>query len=61
MIYLLANTLGGALLFSLTALSASTPAVIDKAAFCYWGAGHALYELSVGMIINRMHKEMQEK
>jgi hypothetical protein len=58
-IYLLANTFGGALLFSLTALSESTPAFTDPAAFSFWVAGHAVYGLTVGGMIQAMFRKEQ--
>jgi len=55
-IYILVNTLGGALLFSLTALSERTPAITDAAAFIYWVLGHAIYGSSVGVMVYFMLK-----
>src|SRR5699024_5373963 len=55
-IYILVNTLGGALLFSLTSLSERTPAITDAAAFIYWVLGHAIYGSSVGVMVYFMLK-----
>src|SRR5699024_1189876 len=41
--YILVNIFGGALLFSLSALSLRTPAITDAAAFIYFVIGHAIY------------------
>ena len=55
-IYILANTFGGALLFSLTALSERTPAITDATAFIFWVIGHAIYGASVGGMVYFMLK-----
>lgn len=49
--YLLTYTIGGGLLFSLTALSNTPPAITDFAAWGYWTFGHAIFSLIVGILI----------
>lgn len=58
--YILANAFGGALLFSLTALSDRTPAITDIQAFIYWVIGHAVYGMSVGFMVNFMHRKQEQ-
>lgn len=49
--YLTTYTVGGGILFSLTALSHSPPAITDFSAWGYWTLGHALFSLVVGILI----------
>ncbi|MDY0404213.1 hypothetical protein P5G51_001240 [Virgibacillus sp. 179-BFC.A HS] len=49
--YVLVYTIGGAILFSLTALSENTPAITDVAAWGFWTLGHALFAITVGLLV----------
>ncbi|MDY0394521.1 hypothetical protein ACFSMW_07940 [Virgibacillus halophilus] len=49
--YVLVYTIGGAFLYPLTALSARTPELADVAAWGLWTLGHALFSVTVGLLI----------
>lgn len=49
--YLITYTVGGGILFTLTALSGKPPAITDFAAWIYWTLGHAVFSLVVGILV----------
>ncbi len=51
--YIFVYTVGGGILFSLTALTAKPPDLFDLTAWLYWTAGHALFGLTVGGFVKR--------
>ena len=50
---LLVNVAIGLLLYPTTSLSDRTPSVTSLASLCWWLAGHALYGIFVGVLINK--------
>lgn len=51
--YIFAYTIGGGILFSLTALTAKPPNLFDVMAWFYWTASHALFGIIVGCSVKR--------
>lgn len=49
--YVFVYSIGGGILFSLTALSDQPPAFHDFAAWVYWTAAHAVFGVSVGLLV----------
>ncbi|MEN1968470.1 hypothetical protein WMZ97_10395 [Lentibacillus sp. N15] len=49
--YLVVFTVGGGILYSLTALTEQVPAVTDFAAWAFWTIGHAIFASVVGLLI----------
>ncbi|PAV29122.1 hypothetical protein CIL05_13565 [Virgibacillus profundi] len=52
-LYVVIYTIGGAILFFLSALSETPPAYSDMAAWIYWTAGHAVFGIFVGLFIKK--------
>ena len=55
--YILVYSVGGGALFFLTCLSAQPPAGNDFSAWFYWTLAHAVFGLTVGLLIKRLIKD----
>lgn len=51
--YVLTYTIGGGVLYSLSALTNTPPAFNDFAAWAYWTLGHAIYGVVVGVMVKK--------
>lgn len=51
--YIIVYTVGGGFLYFLSALTDTPPAYDNASAWLYWTAGHALFAVSVGYMINK--------
>lgn len=49
--YVVTYTVGGSILFFLSALTETPPAYNDMTAWLYWTAGHALFGIIVGLLV----------
>ncbi|WP_174615571.1 hypothetical protein [Virgibacillus ihumii] len=49
--YFLTYTIGGGILYSLTALTNIPPALTNIAAWGFWTLGHGLYGVAVGLLV----------
>ncbi|OZU90585.1 hypothetical protein CIL03_05440 [Virgibacillus indicus] len=51
--YVVTYTIGGGVLFFLSALTGTPPAYNDVAAWFYWTAGHTLFGIVVGLLVKK--------